>query len=349
MTDGTMAAATYAVQTIDAALLHPMTATMTPISLVAQAETPTEHREERVATATPGPLATPIIIIIIPTSPVNTVTEQHAPTTTPDLAATAKAEEIWMATALAATLAAQPTATPDLLATATAETKRLVIALAETLTAQPTATATPDLAATQTTMAHWLAKALAETLTAQPTITPTSSATPNFAATQTAMAHAMATAVAATLTAQPTATPLPSATWTPAPTATPTPDFRQLIVDYRRAERAALQTLDPNVLAQLPVFTSGEALAAINQQVEALRAAGQYQILVIEEIQVMHMILEPTIGVLTQERHTLQTFTHTGDGDRLAEQEMATMNVVYGIGNEAGRWKINRVRLTKIE
>ena len=94
----------------------------------------------------------------------------------------------------------------------------------------------------------------------------------------------------------------------------------------------------------MPVFASGEALDTINQQAETLRAAGQYQILVVEEIQLLQVMLGPTIGVLTQERHTQQTLARTADGDRLVTQETATRNVVYGLINEDGRWKINRVR-----
>jgi len=352
-------------KTIEAALLAEPTATVpavaTPTLVVAQAANEASAAATASMTPTMQVLPAMIAILIVTAPPVAAFVEQEAPpaTATPDMAATKKAEDQRVAIALAATQTAQPTATPDLDATATAEAKRIAMLVAEILTAQPTATATatatPDLAATATADMKRINMIVAATLTAQPTITPTGTptwtptATPDFASTATANAQAMATSVAATLTAQPTATARPTETPTLTATWTPTPDFRPLLVDYRRAERAALQSLDVTVLAQLPVFASGEALDIINGQVEALRAAGQYQILLVEEIQIVQVMLGPTIGVLTRERHTEQTFAHTTDGDRLVAQATTTLSVVYGLINEDGRWKINRVRNVQTE
>ena len=143
-----------------------------------------------------------------------------------------------------------------------------------------------------------------------------------------------------------TSTPLPSDTPTPTPAPTPAPDFYQMILDFRRAERAALQTLDPNVLAQVPVFAYGEALAAIEQQVETLRAAGQYEVLIVEDIRVEQVMPGSVVGVLVKERHSRQTFTRAADGDRLLAQEVNNYSVVYGFVEENGRWKIDKVRMT---
>lgn len=255
----------------------------------------------------------------------------------------------------------QPTATPNLPATATVEEQRVEFALAATLTAQPTATPTIDSAATATTEAQRLATAVAATLTAQPTATPsplptaTWTATPDLLATATTEAQRLATAVAATLTAQPTATatatptgtptPTATATWTPLPTATPTPDFAPYIAHYRQAERAALQTLSPDVLAQMPIFAHGEALEVLTHQVEALRNAGQYQILVVENMKIEQVLLGETTGVLVTERHNLQTFTHAADGDRLLENKVTEVKVVYGFVFTDGRWKVEKVRI----
>lgn len=145
-----------------------------------------------------------------------------------------------------------------------------------------------------------------------------------------------------TITPVVTPTPLPSDT--PAPT--PAPDFYQMILDFRRAERAALQTLDPNVLAQVPVFAYGEALAAIEQQVETLRAAGQYEVLIVEDIRVEQIMPGSVVGVLVQERHSRQTFARAADGDRLLAQAVNNYSVVYGFVEENGRWKIDKVRMT---
>ena len=139
----------------------------------------------------------------------------------------------------------------------------------------------------------------------------------------------------------PTASPQPSAT----PTPTPAPDFYQLITDFRRAERAALQTLDPNVLAQVPVFAHGEALAAITQQVETLRAAGHYEVLIVENIKVEQVMPGAVVGVLASERHSRQTFERASGGDRLLAQEVNNVTIVYGFVEDQGRWKIDKVRI----
>jgi len=141
-------------------------------------------------------------------------------------------------------------------------------------------------------------------------------------------------------------TPTPRPSDTPVPTPTPVPDFYQMIIDFRRAERAALQTLDPNVLAQVPVFANGEALAAINQQVETLRSAGQYEVLIVEDIRVEQIMPGSVVGVLVSERHSRQTFAHATDGDRLGDQAVNNYSVVYGFVEDNGRWKIDKVRMT---
>ena len=141
-----------------------------------------------------------------------------------------------------------------------------------------------------------------------------------------------------------TSTPTPSAT--PTLTPTPAPDFYQMITDFRRAERAALQTLDPNVLAQVPVFAHGEALAALQQQVETLRAAGQYEVFIVENIQVEQVLPGAVAGVLVSERHSRQTFERAAGGDRLLNQEVNNVSVVYGFVEDSGRWKIDKVRVT---
>lgn len=160
----------------------------------------------------------------------------------------------------------------------------------------------------------------------------------------------------ATLTHTATApgdTPTPAAGNTPTPpratptlTPTPAPDFYQMITDFRRAERAALQTLDPNVLAQVPVFAHGEALAALQQQVETLRAAGQYEVLIVENVQVEQVLPGVVVGVLASERHSRQTFERAAGGDRLLNHEISNVKVVYGFVEDSGRWKIDKVRVT---
>lgn len=130
-----------------------------------------------------------------------------------------------------------------------------------------------------------------------------------------------------------------------APDEAPDLDFQQLVLDYRQAERAALQTLDATVLDQVPVFAHGEALASILQQVGALRSAGQYQILIVEDVQIAQVLPGDAIGVRVNERHSLQTFAQDPAGDRLLAQETNEYEVVYGFIRDNQRWKVDRVRI----
>ncbi|MBX3013595.1 MAG: hypothetical protein KF832_18890 [Caldilineaceae bacterium] len=140
-----------------------------------------------------------------------------------------------------------------------------------------------------------------------------------------------------------TPTPLPSDT--PIPTTTPAPDFYQTIINFRRAERAAFQTLDPNVLDQVPVFAHGEALEAIKRQVETLRTAGQYEVLIVEVVQIEQVMPSPVVGVLVSERHSRQIFERATNGDRLLAQEFSNLKIVYGFVEDDGRWKVDKVRI----
>lgn len=191
--------------------------------------------------------------------------------------------------------------------------------------------------------------ALRQQAIAAHTPSPAPSATPDATQTQAALA-ATSTAPALpspvvthseTPTTTSTATPVPTATAAP----TPLPDFQTLILDYRRAERAALQTLDPNVLAQLPVFTHGEALAAIQNHVATLRTEGQYQILIVEEVEIIQVTADTVAGVLTSEQHNLQTFARATGSDQLLAQEVNRVSVVYGFVEHEGRWKVEKVRV----
>lgn len=360
-------AATHAVETIEAALQATAEATIQPTSTVTPTlATPLSQAEGLQANLPVTPTAQPtvmvgILILVTPTPEESAAPNEPIETATPDAAATATAETGRLATAIAATLTAQPTPTPNLDATATAETVRLVIAIAAILTAQPTPTwtatptplptATPDLAATATAETHRLETAVAATLTAQPTATatptttPTDTATPDLAATATAETQRLETAVAATLTAQPTATATPTVIPTETPTATP--DFEPYLLNYRQAERAALQTLNPNVVEQLPVFAQGEALTDLKQRVATLQAAGQYQILVVEMLHIEQVLHGPNTGILVFERHNRQTFLRAADGDRLVEQARTEVRVVYGLVFHDGRWKVDKVRVVE--
>jgi hypothetical protein len=158
------------------------------------------------------------------------------------------------------------------------------------------------------------------------------------------------------------ASPLPVATHTPTPSAqpavTPTPrivttrapeliEFRIAIAEYRLAEKAALRRLDPAASEQLPTFAHGEALAAVRERVEQLKADGLYQELGIQRLEVQQVVLrDPQIaGAMVQERYILRTYRAAVEGDRLIDEEVFDGIVVYGLIYADRRWKVERIRL----
>jgi hypothetical protein len=123
-------------------------------------------------------------------------------------------------------------------------------------------------------------------------------------------------------------------------------EFETAIEKYYRAEKAALQTLDPNVVAQLPVFAHGEALDDIRRRVEMLRVQGLYQELIVQQQDVQPEVLQDgeIVGVLAQEKHTVRTYQLTPDGDRLVDEKVFDGKIVYGLIHRGSRWKVDRVR-----
>jgi hypothetical protein len=128
--------------------------------------------------------------------------------------------------------------------------------------------------------------------------------------------------------------------------APPAGDLVGVINGYRQGEQAALLTLADGVLAQLPVFATGAALDQVTEKVAALRAAGEYQQLVIPALEVVQVRrAAPYIEVLTHEEHTVTTYPQVlaGTAPGAGERETATLAVVYRLVQAAGRWKVAQV------
>jgi hypothetical protein len=136
-----------------------------------------------------------------------------------------------------------------------------------------------------------------------------------------------------------------ASTAAPIPSPPPTPDFARLVQQFRLAEQAALKTLSPAVMEQLPIFAQGEALVDLQERVEMLQAAGYYQNLTVESIQVQQVTPDLPAGLLVSECHHLQTYAHTTEGDRLLDEQRAELVVVYGLIHHEGSWKVEKVRI----
>jgi hypothetical protein len=96
------------------------------------------------------------------------------------------------------------------------------------------------------------------------------------------------------------------------------------IEKYYLAEKAALQTLNPDVVAQLPVFAHGEALDDIRKRVEMLRAQGLYQELTVQQRDVQPEVVQDgeISGILVREQYTVRTYQLAPDGDRLVDEKL---------------------------
>ena len=123
-----------------------------------------------------------------------------------------------------------------------------------------------------------------------------------------------------------------------------TQELVQVVAGYGEGQRAALLTLEDDVLAQLPLFAQGEALEQLLQQVAALRAGGFYQAIEVESFEVVQVLEEEAVSyVVTNEVITLQTFSQAGDGFAPSESTTVSLQVVYHLAREAERWKITKI------
>ena len=120
--------------------------------------------------------------------------------------------------------------------------------------------------------------------------------------------------------------------------------FELAIAQYRQAEKAALVTLDPAVVEQLPVFVHGEALAAIVERIESLRAQALYQELTVQQLDVLQVTLweDQAAEAVVKEQYTLRTYRSGVEGDRGGDENAFDETAVYGLIYVDGRWKVER-------
>lgn len=130
-------------------------------------------------------------------------------------------------------------------------------------------------------------------------------------------------------------------------TPVPTPDYAGLVRGFRRAEEAALATTlnsnNPEVLAALPIFAAGNALAQVQNEVQHLRDRQQFQHVILEELEIVQPILEyPTAKLLTRERHRIQTFTRKPSGDVMTDKQYFDAEIAYQLAYDGQRWRVEK-------
>ena len=99
------------------------------------------------------------------------------------------------------------------------------------------------------------------------------------------------------------------------------------------------------VVEQLATFAHGEALAAIVERIEMLKAQGLYQELTVQQMDVQQAVVweGQTAGLLVQEKYTLRTYQLATDRDRLVDEEAFEGTIVYGLIYLDSRWKVERI------
>jgi hypothetical protein len=140
----------------------------------------------------------------------------------------------------------------------------------------------------------------------------------------------------------------------PTPTPVPTPDYEAMVRGFRRAQQAALATaLNSNsseVLAALPVFAAGNALAQVQNEVQQLRDRQQFQQVTLEGLEIVQPILEfPTAKLLTRERQRIQTFTRQPSGDAMTDEQVLDAEVAYQLAYDGQRWRVEKAVIASRE
>jgi hypothetical protein len=138
------------------------------------------------------------------------------------------------------------------------------------------------------------------------------------------------------------------------PTPIPAPDYAAIVRSFRRAEQAALATTldanNPEVLAALPVFASGDALVQVQSAVQRLRDRKQFQQFMLEDLAIVQPILEfPNAKVLTRERQRIQTYTRQSAGDVLTDEQHVDVDVAYHLVFDGQRWRVEKAVIAKRE
>ena len=141
--------------------------------------------------------------------------------------------------------------------------------------------------------------------------------------------------------------PLPSAVQAKL-SAARTADAVQVIEGYRQGERAALLTLDADVLAQVAVFARDDALDDLARRVRDLRAQGLYQKLAVDSFAVVHVdgaasLAVTELDVTTEEVLTVETYPQSPAAAPANDRRTSTWQVVYHLVQEAGRWRVAQV------
>ena len=119
----------------------------------------------------------------------------------------------------------------------------------------------------------------------------------------------------------------------------PTPDFAPLLRNFRVAQKAAYLTLSEEVMAQIPVFATGEALELVRAEVNRLRTLGLAARLDVSSLEVVTTYMDG-LAVATRERHARELI----DGGKTVCREVTDYEFAYGLASEDGRWKVEKVR-----
>lgn len=129
------------------------------------------------------------------------------------------------------------------------------------------------------------------------------------------------------------------------------PDYEAVVRDFRRAEGALLlNALDDEpynaVLDQLPIYVTGEALAQLQADAQALRASNRFQRITLVALEILQPIFEyPTAKLLTRERRQVETVERRDGGDVVVDAEDRVVPGVYQLVHSGQRWLVEKAVL----
>lgn len=129
------------------------------------------------------------------------------------------------------------------------------------------------------------------------------------------------------------------------------PDYEAVVRDFRRAEGALLlNALDDEpynaVLDQLPIYVTGEALAQLQADAQALRASNRFQRITLVALEILQPIFEyPTAKLLTRERRQVETVERRDGGDVVVDAEDRVVQGVYQLVHSGQRWLVEKAVL----
>ena len=132
------------------------------------------------------------------------------------------------------------------------------------------------------------------------------------------------------------------------PTTLPVPEYTTIIQDFRRSQQAALKnTLEPileDILNSVAVYASGQALQQIEDNVQALQSAENWQELTLEKLHDLQVHYDSPTRIRIDVTEVYRSRLYDGaSNDRLLNQEHYQVGSRYTVEFEDGFWIVTQL------